>query len=333
MKIQSYIFSIVLFVIANKSFAQFPPPAGQEGSTAIYKDSSAFIDWASGCSVERGFLNVSQPELGLVDFGSEEDALGVADNAVVSLGDGGVATLTFDVPVANGYGFDFAVFENGFSDTFLELAFVEVSSDGENFFRFNSVSLTQTDEQIGSFGELNTEKINNLAGKYRVEYGTPFDLEELTNEPGLDVNHITHIRIIDVTGCIQNDYATFDSQGNKVNDPWPTPFPSGGFDLDAVGVIHNAENLSVYGNELTEIKVFPNPVPAGAGFIQMKIPDMIHTLRYSIISLDGCILSAVNHLGKLGRFIVINIDILRPGVYILKIETSRGVVIKKIVRS
>ncbi len=333
MKKQLYICLILLSVIANNSFAQFPPAAGQEGSTAIYKDSSAFIDWASGCTVERGFLNVSQPELGLVDFGSEEDALGVADNSVVSLGDGGVATLTFDVPVANGYGFDFAVFENGFSDTFLELAFVEVSSDGENFFRFNSVSLTQTDEQVGSFGELNTEKINNFAGKYRVEFGTPFDLEEFANEPGLDVNHITHIRIIDVTGCTQDDYATFDSQENKVNDPWPTPFPSGGFDLDAVGVIHNAENLSVYRNELTEIKVFPNPVPAGVGFIQMRIPDMIHILKYSIISSGGNILSSVNQLNKPNNYIVINTGFLRPGVYILKIETDRGVVIKKIVRN
>ena len=36
------------------------------------------------------------------------------------VGDGGSAILTFDTPIANGPGFDFAVFENGFSDTFLE---------------------------------------------------------------------------------------------------------------------------------------------------------------------------------------------------------------------
>ncbi|MFN6048554.1 MAG: T9SS C-terminal target domain-containing protein, partial [Bacteroidota bacterium] len=51
-----------------------------------------------------------------------------ASNGVVSLGDGGIATLTFDPPITNGDGFDFAVFENTFLDTFLELAFVEVST-------------------------------------------------------------------------------------------------------------------------------------------------------------------------------------------------------------
>ena len=333
MKKRLYIFLILLSVVTNISFAQFPPPAGQEGSTAIHKDSAVFIDWASGCIVERGYLDISQPELGFVDFGTVNDALGQADNTIVSLGDGGVATVTFAVPVANGYGFDFAVFENGFSDTFLELAFVEVSSDGENFFRFNSVSLTQTDVQVGGFGELNTEKINNLAGKYRVEYGTPFDLEELANEPGLDVNHITHVRIIDVTGCIQDDFATFDSQGNKINDPWSTPFPSGGFDLDAVGVIHNTENMMIDGNVMTETRVFPNPVPTNTDVIQVSFPIEVHLFKYSINSLDGVVIKSDNQLDVSVNRLIINTTLLKHGLYILKIETGNGMIIKKIVKN
>ena len=61
---------------------------------------------------------------------------------MVSLGKGGSITLSFDPPVSNGDGWDFAVFENGFEDTFLELAYVEVSSDGVVFVRFDNASLT-----------------------------------------------------------------------------------------------------------------------------------------------------------------------------------------------
>jgi predicted metallopeptidase len=64
------------------------------------------------------------------------------------------------------------------------------------------------------------------------------NLEELKNTAGLDVMHITYIRVIDVVGSINDAYARFDTANNKINDPFPTPFPSGGFDLDAVGVIN-----------------------------------------------------------------------------------------------
>jgi len=240
--------------------AQFPPPAGQPGSTAIFKDSSVFIGWATGCKVHRGYIEISDTSFTYLgdnkaNYGAEGSALGKADDAPVSLGDGGYAVVTFDKPVTNGPGYDFAVFENGLNDSFLELAFVEVSSDGVNFFRFPSVSNTQTNEQVPTFGSVDATKIDNLAGKYRALYGTPFDLETLAGTPGLDINRVTHIKIIDVVGCIQPAFATYDSKGNIINDPWPTPFNTGGFDLDAVGVLHftySTENQSVY--------IYPNPV-------------------------------------------------------------------------
>jgi len=239
--------------------AQYAPPAGEEGSTAIYVDSSVFVAWAWRCDVKRGWINISDTTLGEVSYGNNTDALGKADNSVVSLGDAGEAVVYFEYPVTNGPGWDFAVFENAFDDTFLELAFVEVSSDSVNFYRFPSVSLTQTAEQIDTFGDVYAEKIYDLAGKYRVLYGTPFDLEELKNEPGLDVNNIVAIKLIDVVGSISDIYARYDSRMNKINDPWPTPFNTGGFDLDAVGVIHNTINNGVVLTDVKEIKVYPNP--------------------------------------------------------------------------
>ena len=90
-------------------------------------------------------------------------------------------------------------------------------------------------------------------------YVTPFDLEELASEPGLDVNHITHIQLIDVVGSINPLYASYDQYGNMINDPWTTPFPSCGFDLDAVGVIHSEITAT---NELSaadSFTTYPNP--------------------------------------------------------------------------
>lgn len=56
----------------------------------------------------------------------------------------------------------------------------------------------------------------------------------------LDVNAITQVRLIDVVGSINPAYGSTDALGNLINDPWSTPFATGGFDLDAVGVRYAA---------------------------------------------------------------------------------------------
>src|SRR5690606_17752172 len=143
----------------------------------------------------------------------------------------------------------------------LELAFVEVSSDGINFFRLAASSHTQDTSQISSVTGENYMKarcVNNLAGKYISNYGTPFVLQELSCIAGLDINNITHVRIVDVVGSI-GEYASYDTAGNKINDPYPTNFPTGGFDLDAVGVIHQGTTSGIQGLNLPVVSVYPNP--------------------------------------------------------------------------
>lgn len=249
------------FLSTAQSYA---PPAGHTGSTAIHMDSLIFTSWASGIEVYRGFVFIEDTTFqangsSLATFGSPSFALGKATgnpSDVVSLGDSGLAILTFDNPITNGPGFDFAVFENSFSDDYLEFAFVEVSSDGERFVRFPNHSEVQSQVQIHGFGLTDTRRIHNLAGKYRAGFGTPFDLEDLKDSTSININAITHIKLVDVIGSI-GMHATYDSHGNKINDPYSSPYESGGFDLDGVGVIHKELNIP----QITTDKVsfFPNP--------------------------------------------------------------------------
>jgi hypothetical protein len=249
--------------VLTSGFAQsYPPAEDQPGTTAIFKDSPLYVDWATGITVERGLVNKSDPEAmangsHYATAGIPDAALGYPDGDVVSLGDGGNAILTFAAPIIDGSGFDFAVFENGGS-SFLELAFVEVSSDGVNFFRFPNHSETQTETQIGSFGTPHAAYLHNLAGKYGAQYGTPFDLSEIANNDLLDKNNITHVKVVDVVGSINPAYASFDSLGNAVNESFPTPFPSCGFDLQAVGVI-NQLILDLPSIQESAVVLYPNP--------------------------------------------------------------------------
>lgn len=149
-----------VFLLPLCVWGQYAPGAEENGATAIHKDSSAIIAWANEATVTRGYLDIEDTLFTFngsnrASFGAAQNAVGPAEgNAmdVVSLGDGGEAVLYFNGPILNGPGADFAVFENSFASDYLELAYVEVSSDGVNFVRFPSHSLTQTQLQISGFG-------------------------------------------------------------------------------------------------------------------------------------------------------------------------------------
>jgi hypothetical protein len=211
----------------------YAPAAGQVGSTALAKDDASIVGWATGIAEYNAGSNVD------ADFQIPAKALGPAEGTIgdaVSLGRGGRLTLTFDQPIWDGIGPDFAVFENAFDDSFLELGFVEVSSDGVNFFRFLNDSLSSSD--AADSAAVDPTEINNLAGKYRLGFGTPFDLEELADvSPLLNVSKVTHVRLVDIVG----DGSQTDSSGDPIYDPFPT-VGSAGMDVDAVAVMHHVES-------------------------------------------------------------------------------------------
>ncbi len=306
----AFLFTILSLTLHAQSY---PPAAGQMGSTAIPADSPLFVAWATGVSVTRGLIDISNPELqhngsNYATYGQPEDALGPPTNQVVSLGDAGVAILTFDKPITDGPGFDFAVFENGFDDNFLELAFVEVSSNGVDYFKFPSHSQTQTNVQVGGFDPLDPTYLNNLAGKYRAFYGTPFNLSELEDNPNLDKNRVTHIKIIDVVGSIDPLYARYDSFGNVINDPFTTPFYSSGFDLDGVGVI-NELVLGIDTDEAISVSIYPNPTTK---YLYINTKQVVQATIYDM---KGRIILSEKNNGQQG----LNVSTLQNGIYVLRV--------------
>lgn len=231
----------------------YAPAAGTFGSTAVAKDDLVIEAWATAVASYSPGDNVD------TQFQTPNKAIGPAEGNIgdaVSLGRGGEITLTFDTPIRDGSGPDFAVFENSINDTFLELGFVEVSSDGTHFFRIENDSLTPS--PVAAFGEVDTTDVHNLAGKYRQGFGTPFDLQELSGvSPLLNTARVTHVRLVDIVG----DGSQTDTSGDVIFDPFPT-VGSAGLDLDAVGVIHQAEGV----RDVIGFEDVGATLPAGSAF-------------------------------------------------------------------
>lgn len=323
-----FVFSLaaigVLCLWSSALTAQYHPAANKPGTSAIHRDSSVFIDWATTVEdFDRGWKNIAQPASGNVTHGDSSNTLYKANENVVSLGDSGYITLSFTQPVANGDGWDFAVFENAFGHYYLELAFVEVSSDGTHFVRFPASSLTDTTTQKGAYDTLSPTKVNNLAGKYIGTHGTPFDLEELSDSGAIDLNNIQYIRILDVTGTLIDSLASYDVNGRRINDPWPTDFASGGFDLDAVGVIHNSTNVGIQKNPADRTSIYPNPAND-----KLQIKSSVPILGYRLVDVNNQVHRKAGNINN--RQVQLQTRNLSAGIYLLIYRTATGTNTKKI---
>lgn len=161
-------------------------------------------------------------------------ALGTWDDAL-SLGNGGRVTLSFAVPFGDGDGPDLAVFENGFSELFLELAFVEVSSNGVDFVRFPAQA--RQSGPVAAYGTLDPREVQGLAGRFRAGIGQAFDLATLSQTTEVltgrvDLAAIAFVRLVDLIG----DGSSRDAFGAPLYDPTPTTGPAG-FDVDGVAAL------------------------------------------------------------------------------------------------
>mgnify|MGYP006235683977 FL=1 len=138
-------------------------------------------------------------------------------------------------------------------------------------------------------------------------------MEELNGTAGLDINNITHVKVIDVVGMISGDHIQYDSNGNAINDPYATAFASGGFDLDAIGVIHQGP-LGTDEHEGLSFQVYPNPAHSN-GIVSVSADIAIEHLV--LTSLTG------EHISQ-SKTNSIQLGYLSSGAYLLQIKTASG---------
>ncbi|MEM8910907.1 MAG: PEP-CTERM sorting domain-containing protein [Planctomycetota bacterium] len=218
---------------------------------AIVSGDSRFVQWADTIDETRTMFGPEGSPS--IDQTGGFNSLGDLSAGEIAGGDSpGFLTVTFPTGIRNGFGADFAVFENFgafFSEPFrfAELAYVEVSTNGTDFARFPSIS-TNTESDLNTdfgrgFAGVDVTNVFNLAGKHEDGFGTPFDLANLIADPlvsngSLNLDDIQFVRLVDIPGS--GDF--LDSQGNGILDPWLTS-GTGGFDFRlgeglGVGVIN-----------------------------------------------------------------------------------------------
>ena len=184
---------------------------------------------------------------------------------VHSLGIGGQITLGFDVVIVDGPGADFLVAENAFltgtlGESFAEMMFVEVSSNGVDFARVPN-GYYGPQMSPGPFAGVQIAWYSGLAGAVPVDPGArdaqdvvtaggdAIDLADLHSHPmvqsgRVDLHAITQVRLIDVVDGVDRD-----SRGRTIHDPG-----AGSADVDAVTVIHHAGNVAP-GGPRVEVQV------------------------------------------------------------------------------
>lgn len=284
-----------------------PPPVGTYPPYVFGSDPARVPYSGAPSDPNDGFGFIGYDNPGSITLGFEQ---AIANG-------GGADFAVFENGFTSNYTTGAGSIEGG---VFAELAYVEVSTDDIHFARFPSVSLTPY--AVGMYGTIDPSNAFNLAGKsanaYGESWGTPFDLDTLIDptaildalaaagitptenqlaslqhaldanialvEQGLlDLNNINFVRLVDIPG---SGYYT-DSLGNPVFDAWYT-FGSGGFDLDAVGIISHFEawqdRYGLTGDQRSELADpdsdgLPNLLEYAAGLSPLS-PDSPSALQW-----------------------------------------------------
>ncbi len=188
---------------------------------------AAVVDFVPGTGAGYGQDRLPDIVLGPPRGGGPIE--GSAD--VLSLGNGGRIVLEFAPPICDGPGADFTIFENAFAigdefgPIFAEVGIVEVSRDNLDYTMFPYDA--EDFSGLAGITPVFAHPGNNLDPLDPNESGgDPFDLADL----GID--RVRFVRITDPGAAIADP-------GNRI-----PPGTSGGFDLDAIAVLHECSSAA-----------------------------------------------------------------------------------------
>ena len=205
---------------------------------------------------------------------------------VCLLGNSGSIDLGFEDEkrIFDGPGADFTILENAFQildpDTgdptglfSAELMFVEVSTDGEIFARFPTLTTNTQPIHASEYDGLDPSQYSGFAGvnptyanvdlndinpfDSAVSGGDAFDLSDIADNAlvlsgNVDLSDIRWVRLVDIIG----DGSVLDSKGNPIYDAYQyendpddpeddDPIPINGADIDALAVINGLDGTVV----------------------------------------------------------------------------------------
>jgi len=247
-----------------RGWAEYAPSDDEWSGAGVWNDPNKALGPATGDNFD--IVSLGDLDEGEIAGGIEPGRITLVFGDPCEAGDTGA--------IRDAKGYDFAVFENGFVSAWNtvggsvagqmlgELGYVEVSSNGRDFVRFASVSLTPAPVGPYPFGTIEISNVHNLAGKHPnangLCTGTPFDLRDVAGDPlvmsgAADINDIHYVRIVDIPGS--GDFLD-EAQGHidaakwpiigvydhnhPIYDAWVTS-GSGGLDVEAVGVLNEQE--------------------------------------------------------------------------------------------
>lgn len=223
---------------------------------------------------------------------------GGAGTHVLTLGSGGDVTLGFDRVITNGPGADFVVFENTFewmSNTFPEVAMVEVSTNGVDFARFpmrydgpfamfqGSFEMTPWGTYSGLTGHvppIANVDTNTISPFNPMEGGGEgFDLADLANhalvQSGLvDLNTINYVRLVDLVAGAEVD--------SRLVTIWDSGGVDGNADIDSVAIVHDTLDLDPNGPTLDFWRD-----DLGYVWLNLSDPDGFTDLNFSTLRLSS----------------------------------------------
>ena len=217
---------------------------------------------------------------------------------VCILGEGGSIVLGFEGEncIYDGTGYDFIVFENAFQTLetedpydptglyFAELMYVEVSTDGQTWARFPTLTTNTEAIHASESGGVDPSQYSGFAGVHpvyanvntngidpfdpAVAGGDAFDLALLADDPDVlsgtvDLNNIRYVRLIDVVG----DGSALDSQGNPIYDAYAydgDPVTINGADADALAVVNGSNGSFAAVPEPCSLALLFMAAPMGA---------------------------------------------------------------------
>ena len=120
----------------------------------------------------------------------------------------------------------------------------------------------------------------------------------------------------------------YDQYLNKINDPFPTPFPSSGFDLDAVGVINQGSMTIILENSSNILENFR--IINGMVIFDLKKVQK-SGFKAEIFDLSGKIIFQKDFKYNLEATQNIDVQSFKNGVYILNIYTKTQVITRKFI--